>query len=92
MLPLQAEAFAGAVGFRVDRSGIRELGRVEHGPAGAEQKVAGMPVRRSAVVGGSVYTVSDAGVQATTMRTFAEAGWVGFPGPQAVGGGTDGRP
>ena len=92
MLPLQAEAFAGAVGFRVDRSGIRELGRVEHGPAGAEKRVAGMPVRRSAVVGSSVYTVSDAGVQATTMRTFAEAGWVGFPGPQAVGGGTDGRP
>jgi uncharacterized secreted protein with C-terminal beta-propeller domain len=91
MLPLQAESFAGAVGFRVGRAGIDEVGRVEHGPAVADKRYAWLPVQRSLVVGGSLYTVSDAGVQATALRTFADEGWAGFPTPEpatGTGGGT----
>jgi uncharacterized secreted protein with C-terminal beta-propeller domain len=90
MLPLQAESFAGAVGFRVGRAGIDEVGRVEHGPALVDKRYAGMPVQRSLVVGGSLYTLSDAGVQATGLRTFADEGWAAFPFPEPVpGGGTE---
>jgi hypothetical protein len=51
-----------------------------------------MPVQRSLVVGGSLYTVSDAGMQATGLRTFADVGWAAFPFPEPAargGGGTE---
>ena len=64
-----------AVGFRVGRArGIDSAGRVEH-PRGAA-------IRRSLVVGDSVLTVSDAGVESSSLATFAERGWAAFPQPQ----------
>jgi uncharacterized secreted protein with C-terminal beta-propeller domain len=90
MLPLQAADFAGAVGFRVGRAGIDEVGRVEHGPAVVDKRYAGIPVQRSLVVGGSLYTVSDAGMQASALRTFADEGWAAFPFPEPVSGGGGG--
>jgi uncharacterized secreted protein with C-terminal beta-propeller domain len=64
-----------AVGFRVGRvRGIDSAGRVEH-PRGAA-------IHRSLVVGDSVLTVSDAGVESSSLATFAEQGWTAFPQPQ----------
>jgi hypothetical protein len=85
VLPVQAYAdkpFAGAIGFRVGRSGIDEVGRVTHTgepgtPSGALS--GGIPIRRSLVVRGSLYTVSDGGVKATGLASFADDGWVAFP-------------
>ena len=37
------------------------------------------PIRRSLVVGSTLYTVSDAGVQATGLRAFDDEGWAAFP-------------
>jgi uncharacterized secreted protein with C-terminal beta-propeller domain len=59
-----------AVGLKVGRSGISPVGRVAH-----ERQ---MPVRRSLVVRDSVLTVSDAGVQASSLATFADRGFVRF--------------
>jgi hypothetical protein len=80
MLPLAeyrpdpAASFAGAVGLRVERSGITEAGRVTHGndpyPA---------PVRRSFVAGGRVITVSDRGLGANRLETLAPLGFAAFP-------------
>ena len=92
VLPVQAyneKPFAGAVGFRVGRSGIDEAGRVTHDgeaiPGGAK-RTAGIPIRRSLVVGDALYTVSDLGVKATRLTSFAEQGWAAFP--QSPGFGT----
>jgi hypothetical protein len=93
VLPVQAyneKPFAGAVGFRVGRGGIDEIGRVTHAgePApGDAGRVAGIPIRRSLVVRGSLYTVSELGVKATSLASFADEGWAAFP-PQSAGSGS----
>ena len=85
VLPVQAyneKPFIGAVGFRVGRGGIDQAGRVTHsGEAspGGGGGVAGAPIRRSLVVGNALYTVSEAGVKATDLASFADAGWAAFP-------------
>ena len=68
-----------AVGLRISRSrGVEQLGRIVHG-AGARQ---GTPqIRRALVAGGSLLTVSDAGVKASTLDTLADRGWAAFPPP-----------
>ena len=68
-----------AAGFRVGRSqGIVDLGRIDNGAGGLEWTP---PIRRSLVVGGSVFTVSDAGVRASDLNTLAAQGWASFPAP-----------
>jgi hypothetical protein len=85
VLPVQAYAerpFVGAVGFRVGRGGITEAGRVTHAGepgVGAGARPDGMPIRRSLIVGDSLYTVSERGVKATDVSSFADRGWVAFP-------------
>ena len=68
MIPFEQRA----VGFRVGRArGIDPLGRVEHD--------AQWPIRRSLVVGDSVFTVSENGVLESSLATLAERGWSAFP-------------
>ncbi|MDP9286382.1 MAG: beta-propeller domain-containing protein [Actinomycetota bacterium] len=67
-----------AVGYRVGRArGIELLGRITH-PAGT---VVGAAIRRSVVVGSSVFTVSDAGVASSSLATLAAQSWAPFPEP-----------
>jgi uncharacterized secreted protein with C-terminal beta-propeller domain len=68
-----------AVGLRVGRAhGIEQLGRVVHGAGNLQ----GTPtIRRALVAGGSLLTVSDAGVKASTMDTLSDRGWTAFPPP-----------
>jgi uncharacterized secreted protein with C-terminal beta-propeller domain len=85
VLPVQAyteKPFFGAIGFRVGRGGIDEAGRVTHaGESGSPSadRIGGIPIRRSLVVGDSLYTVSDSGIKATGLATFADNGWAAFP-------------
>ena len=63
-----------AVGYRVGRAhGIDAVGRIAHPTEAA--------IRRSVVVGDSVFTVSDAGVAASSLATLAPEGWAAFPQP-----------
>jgi uncharacterized secreted protein with C-terminal beta-propeller domain len=72
VLPVSAQS-SGAIGFHLDgAAGIREVGRVTHGPEAQ--------VRRSLVVGDRLFTVSDAGVKASRLDNLAELAWVPFPG------------
>ena len=67
--------FAGAVGVHVGRTrGLAEAGRVVH-EAGDFPGL----VQRSLVVGGRLFTVSDAGVEAGRLDTLAEQAFVAFP-------------
>ena len=67
-----------AVGFHVGRTvGIEPAGRITD-PNGT---AAGATIRRAVVVGGSVFTVSDAGVASSSLATLAPQGWAPFPEP-----------
>jgi hypothetical protein len=60
----------GALGFRVDRAGgLKEFGRVTH---------EAMPIRRSAVIGDALYTISEGGVKASSLATLADRAWIPF--------------
>jgi len=90
VLPVQSYAdkpFVGAVGFRVSRGTIDEAGRVTHTgeaiPSDAG-RVGAIPIRRSLVVGDTLYTVSEMGVKATGLASFAGEGWAAFPQSQGV--------
>jgi uncharacterized secreted protein with C-terminal beta-propeller domain len=73
-----------AVGFHVGRAGgIDEVGRVVHtaaNPASAPS------IRRALVVGSAVITVSEAGVESSSLETLAAQGWAAFPPPAPVAG------
>jgi uncharacterized secreted protein with C-terminal beta-propeller domain len=68
-----------AVGYRVGRArGIELVGRITH----PTQTAGWTAIRRSVVVGGSVFTVSDAGVASSSLATLAAQGWAAFPKPE----------
>ena len=67
----QVRAFDAAVGLTVSReTGITPIARVRH-PGRA-------PVHRSLVVGDALYTLSDAGLLASDLRTLATRGYAAF--------------
>jgi uncharacterized secreted protein with C-terminal beta-propeller domain len=69
-----------AVGFRVGRKrGIDEIGRIEHGAATVPWSGA---IRRSLVVREAVLTVSDAGVESSSLDSLTQLGWAAFPPPE----------
>ena len=70
--------------FRVGRAkGVVDLGRIDNGAGSLTWTP---PIRRSLVVGGSVLTVSDAGVRSSDLDTLAPQGWVSFPPPAPPSG------
>ena len=69
--------FLGAVGMRVSRSALTEIGHITH-PAPDTGYSGGTSLRRSMVIGKSVLTVSDAGVKASALDTLADRVWVPF--------------
>jgi Beta propeller domain len=62
-----------ALGFRVGRSGIDQLGTVKHGRPHEFD-----PIRRSVVVRDSLYTVSGQGVKASALDTLTARAWIAF--------------
>jgi hypothetical protein len=67
------QPFQGAAGFRVQRAaGIVEAGRASHATA---------PILRSFVLGGRLFTLSDAGIEANSLDNLAEQAWLAFPAP-----------
>ena len=61
----------GALGVRVSRAGgVARAGKLEH--------QATAPIRRSLVVGDTLYTLSDAGLKASDLGSFADRAWVSF--------------
>ena len=72
VLPVQAQDFTGAIGYRVDRAGIAERGRIAHD--------GDVPVRRAIVIGDRLFTVSDAGTMASSLGDLAPRSFVAFSG------------
>ena len=66
----------GALVLRVDGGGFTELGLVTHPtPAGWEHTG---QIRRSLVIGDTLWTVSTAGLQANALSTLAPLAWIAF--------------
>ena len=79
VLPIDSQSFRGAAGFRVERAqGIAEVGRISHAGTGASWTP---PVSRAVVVGDRLFTISDLGVKASGLQSFADRGWAAFPQP-----------
>jgi hypothetical protein len=69
------QAFTGAIGFHVDSLGIHELGQISHPPSNGYTA----PITRSIVIGNALYTVSDAGILASSLDTLSAQTFVPFP-------------
>jgi hypothetical protein len=68
--------FTGAIGYRVDASGIAEIGRITHDAAGGG---APPPIARSLVIGDRLFTISDAGVMTSSLDALTRQAFVAFP-------------
>lgn len=65
--------FVGAIGLELDVDrGIQEVGSISHSGEWNGQ------IRRSIVVGDTVFTISDLGIAGSDLTTFDETSWSGF--------------
>ncbi|MDH3607445.1 MAG: beta-propeller domain-containing protein, partial [Acidimicrobiia bacterium] len=65
--------FVGAIGLELDTDrGIQEVGTISHSGEWNGQ------IRRSIVVGDTVFTISDLGIAGADLTTFDETSWSGF--------------
>jgi hypothetical protein len=80
--------FVGAIGFRVDRSGVTEVGQIAHDPVNG----ANPQIDRSLVIGQQLFTVSNKGMMASSLATLARQSFVTFPSPAPAGSGTASSP
>jgi Beta propeller domain len=73
--------FQGVVAFRIGRDRLEEVGRITHGRGKVFSHKAwssALPIRRTFVVRDLLLTVSEAGVRASDLETFADRGWAAF--------------
>lgn len=76
--------FVGAIGFRVGREiGIAKVGTVSHvvlppDPQPEPVYPWAVPIRRSLVVGDTLYTVSEQGLKASSLDTLSDRAWIAF--------------
>jgi hypothetical protein len=75
-----SQRFIGAIGFHIDRSGMREAGRIAHPPADGYAP----QITRSIVIGSQLYTVSEEGILASSLDALSPGGFVAFPGRAAA--------
>ncbi|MCW2990904.1 MAG: benzoate transporter [Solirubrobacterales bacterium] len=77
-----ADQFVGAIGFRVERTGIDEVGRIEH-PADDQ---ALWDIQRATVIGDRLFTLSAAGMMASPLATLGTGPFAAFPDkPASIG-------
>jgi hypothetical protein len=69
------QAFTGAIGFHIDSSGIQQVGQVSHPSRNGYTPL----ITRSIVIGNRLYTVSDAGILASSLDTLSPQTFVPFP-------------
>jgi hypothetical protein len=76
--PFQGDqGFQGAVGLRVGRDRLEEVGRIQH-PSSGEPEGGRPMILHSLVIGDRLYTTSPAGVLQSDLATLADRTWVPF--------------
>ncbi|MDX6640094.1 MAG: hypothetical protein QOF12_1105 [Solirubrobacteraceae bacterium] len=68
------QPFVGAIGFRIGRAGISEVGRIAH-PHDSQSL---WPVQRATVIGDRVFTLSDAGMLSSALSDLAAGPFAAF--------------
>ena len=84
------EEFSGAFVLSVGAGGIQQRATIEHeikAPGIPEEELRhqywwALPIRRSLVVGDTVFTVSDVGLLGSDLETFEPTSWIGFHIPE----------
>lgn len=80
------ESYHGAIALEVGPDGIEQLGTVEH--EYDKQDLAGVsgayrwphaPIRRSLVIGQTLFTLSDAGLKGSDLGSLSDSSWTRFP-------------
>lgn len=84
----RGDPFNGAIGYRVGKAKIDEVGRIEQDTG--QQYAPG--IRRSVVVGNRLFTVSDLGAEASALSSLANEVFVPFPQPPQQQPQPDGPP
>jgi hypothetical protein len=65
-----------ALALRVTDTGVEQIGTVSQPRSGVAQRGGGSGIRRSLVIGSTLWTVSDNGLQASDLATLHQVGWV----------------
>ena len=80
------ESYQGAIAFDVGPDGIERLGAIEHrfdpGNPEAEAGTYGWTqasIRRSLVIGRTLFTMSDAGLKGSDLASLSDTSWTRFP-------------
>lgn len=84
------EEFSGAFVLSVGAGGIQQVATLEHEikARGVREEVLRdlnswpLPIRRSLVVGSTLFTVSDVGLLGSDLETFEPTSWIGFHIPE----------
>jgi hypothetical protein len=71
-----ARSSVDASALRVDDRGFTELGLIDHPTSGGKENAYSGSIRRSLVVGGVLWTFSDAGLKATSIATMKTLDWL----------------
>ncbi|MGI8462572.1 MAG: beta-propeller domain-containing protein, partial [Solirubrobacterales bacterium] len=70
-----SQSFAGAVGMRVDATGVEEIARIFHPASGGDSA---LPISRTLLSGGRLYTLSEQGLMAHDPATRANQAFLEF--------------
>ncbi|SNT46436.1 Secreted protein containing C-terminal beta-propeller domain [Asanoa hainanensis] len=76
VVPMSAPAHLGVLALRVSESGLEEVGTVRH-PRNETQGYEPM-IRRSLIVDGTLWTISDTGVRATDSGSMRDQAWIPY--------------
>ena len=75
----QESGFSGAIAIEATRDGIKEIGRINHGPEKeAEEYWWSQPIERSLVIGDSLYTYSYEGILQSDLTSVDPVTFVSF--------------
>jgi hypothetical protein len=69
------QSFTGAIGVHIDSSGIHVIGQISHPSTNGNTPA----ITRSLVIGNVLYTLSDAGILASSLDTLSPQAFVAFP-------------
>ncbi|WP_347405269.1 beta-propeller domain-containing protein [Asanoa sp. WMMD1127] len=74
VIPMSWNSHFGVLALRVTESGLKEVGRLRHPQAQGYDVL----IRRSLMVNGTLWTVSDAGMRATDATSLRDQAWLPF--------------
>ncbi|TMR93402.1 beta-propeller domain-containing protein [Nonomuraea basaltis] len=77
VIPLTQQNESGALVLKIDDSGVSKLGMIKHPTQGQQGDYPYQPgIQRSMIIGDSIWTISQEGVQVNDAATLASQSWI----------------